>query len=309
MTSQFSIPGLMTPPTMPKSSNRLQTDYDGVIRAVVHSSSTGSEPVHVQVMKLVPGNQYDRLVNDPFGTTLLRQRDLRSGGIEHWDYTWYYDALSPRLPYGDLQVWVDAAKQPRKIYSLFVPKLEVTGALALAADEVLESQQLVESQWGNIDLPVNTAVLSIPFQYTFDVMPNVILVSLISPSGLGTAEVASAMVAGYDRSGLTVALSSPISISGYKISWYASAAPTQLQSINNQRGQFLVAPGQTSVTIPFRVTAPGIPSVFGTMQATSNSQSMGLLTYVITDVTAAGFTVIFSAAQAVPFLFNWEMHA
>jgi hypothetical protein len=307
--SQYAIPGFMTPPTAPKSSNRLQTDYDGTIRAVVHSSSTGSEPVHVRIVKLVPGNKFDVLVDDPLGVTLFRQRDPYSGVVDRWDYLWYYDALSPRLPYGDLQLWVDAPKRPRMIYSLFVPKLELTTQPALETATEDNPQSIMESQWGTAEVPVDTATLTIPFNEMFSVVPTLVLVSLSAPLGAETVEVVATTVAGYNQSELTVALSSPLSISGYRLSWYARIAQAQTQSDNNQSGQTLVPIGEVTLTIPFRTQAPGIPAVFGTVQAASDYQDLGVLSFVITNVTVDGFTVVFSSPQDIPMLFNWEMHA
>jgi hypothetical protein len=307
MNTQFAIPGLMTAPTTPKSENRIVAAPDGTVRATLHQSTRGGDPVDVQVVRLKPGGRYERLVYDKGGITLFRERTGAAGPIEAWNYIWYYDALSTPLPAGDLQLWVDAPKKPRKVYSLYVKDIVVD--LPVAASSATEEIILTtESLWGNQDLPIGVSAMFIPFNFEFHQVPNTVLVSVMAPLGLETIEVVTANVAGYDSSGVTVALSSPVSIAGYKIAWAAASAPTEAQTPSHQRGQFLVPAGVSGVVIPLRTAAPSIPNVIGSVQSTAQDQQIEVIGYVIYNVTLTQFTVMFSSPQTRAFLFNWESH-
>ena len=301
MNNLYAIPGLMTPPVAPKSEHRLTSDPYGVVRGTVYRSSRGSDHVNVQVVRLKPGGRYERLVNDCGGTTLFRERV--AANPERWDYVWYYDGLSTPLPAGDLQVWIDAPKASRVIYSLNVQDVVVDEAVVPVEEEV--ETTTVESVWGNYDLPTGVAVLYIPFDFVFHTPPTSILISVVAPSGLSSVEVVTANVAGYTMEGLTVALTSPVSIEGYKIAWSATTAPTGTQTPSNQSGQFLVEAGATGAVIPLRVTAPSVPTIIGTVQSVSHNQSVEVVGFTIVGVTTTNFTVLFSSPQVYPFFFNW----
>jgi hypothetical protein len=301
-TPQFSIPGLMTAPTSPKSLNRLATNPDGSVRAVLYESENGGEAVAVTLVKLEPRNRYQIVLQDARGTTLIRKRT----SSKHWDYIWRYDALSTPLPAGDLLVWVDALNKPRQEFSLFVKDIEVDGTQQITNFGGVENAP--EYNWGSADLPVGIAALVIPFNTTFSRTPTSVLVSVMAPPGLNTVEVLTANVVGASNTNMVVALTSPTSIPGYKIGWQAVVVPATQQTPNHQNGQYLVEANVSSVVIPFRQQAPGVPTVVGTVESVSYEIVDVLQSFTISDVTVDGFTVSFASPQLVPFFFNWEMH-
>ncbi len=307
MSTLYAIPGLMTAPTAPKAANRLEALPGGTVYAVLHRSTRGNDRVCLRVIKPALEGKFEHLIYDPLGTTLLRYR--KSDSL--WEYVWLYDSLSARLPAGDLQVWIDVPRQSRKVYSLSIPEQIVDSpprAEGRAGPDIVDPESPTEQQWGSAAIAASTPVLDVVFPSRFVNVPNVVLVSLTAPADLSTIEVVALVVSGVSETGFQVALTSPLSISGYQVSWSASYAPSSQQTITNQSGQVLVPDGAVGVSVSYRLPAPSIPIVVGSVQALTVVNQVQVLTHIIHSVTTTGFQVLFSPSSPDDFFFNWEMH-
>jgi hypothetical protein len=294
--SLYAIPGLMTAPTAPNSARRLRMPLEGKLSVVVWQDDEGNLPIGIRIVRAAAENTTEVLLNDPEGLRVLPRRNG-----DRYDYLLQINRAEDTLPVGDLLLWVMVPQQPRMVFSLYVPVLDIAPVVVSRPSNTSIAQDQLS---GIKDLLVGDTLVTVTFPRELSSTPGWALPSVINTNAeAADIPVIFATVAGYSRSALTVSLSSPIQQTGLKLAWMVATSP--VIAGDNQLGQFLIPAGSTVCSYSFSSPFAQTPAVFGSLQAIYSGQVVGV-TSIIQNPTPNGFSVVLSSQAQGNLLFNWQ---
>ena len=160
--------------------------------------------------------------------------------------------------------------------------------------------------FGNANLEVSQTALTIEFGGALAEIPAILLVSLRAPVGLTQVNVITANVVSFTATEAVVALSGPVDVPGYVVSWYASDNELEIQNSAQQSGRATINPGTSVFSVSFSEPMLLTPVVTGSVVSSGSNNIVPVIGHTIFNVTSTGFSVALSSPVESMLYFLWH---